>query len=425
MHLNQLSNSSSYRWVILCVSFLLMVIVNGMTFGGPTVFDDIFLNTLKTASGESITRGELKFRETIMIWSAAGFGFLSGIYADRHGVKTIIILGLSLMTIIYYLFSGVENINQIYWVYLGFGPCLIFVGSLVNVILISKWFTKNRGLGLGIMASGSSIGSAILSPIYAWMLGFMEWREILLWNSMIPLVMILIVVLLIKEQPTNQNHQKTISENNDEKLQGVLFAEAVRTKNLWLIILMAMCIFYSMMGMTTNAFLFLKDSGFNTQVASISATLIFLGSLAGKVSCGFFAENLGRKKVLLVYFSLLIIGAVLLTLATTNKEPLFIWFGLGIFGLGFGGIYTLKQLLSADLFGLKSLGKITGLINFTDTIGAGLGPVLTGIFFDQTGSYQYSFIIITAITIIGMTFASFITINDREIEFSKRQLTQS
>ncbi len=267
MHLNQLSNSSSYRWVILCVSFLLMVIVNGMTFGGPTVFDDIFLNTLKTASGESITRGELKFRETIMIWSAAGFGFLSGIYADRHGVKTIIILGLSLMTIIYYLFSGVENINQIYWVYLGFGPCLIFVGSLVNVILISKWFTKNRGLGLGIMASGSSIGSAILSPIYAWMLGFMEWREILLWNSMIPLVMILIVVLLIKEQPTNQNHQKTISENNDEKLQGVLFAEAVRTKNLWLIILMAMCIFYSMMGMTTNAFLFLKDSGFNTQVA--------------------------------------------------------------------------------------------------------------------------------------------------------------
>ena len=424
MDLYQFSNSSSYRWIILCISFLLMVIVNGMTFGGPTVFDDIFLNTLKTASGDSITRGELKFRETIMIWSAAGFGFLSGVYADRYGVKPIIILGLSLMTVIYYLFSGVENINQIYWIYLGFGPCLIFVGSLVNVILISKWFIRNRALGLGIMASGSSIGSAILSPMYAWMLNFMEWREILFWNTMIPMIMILVVVLLLKEQPTNQNEQNNISKQKGEKVQGVLFTEAIRTTNLWLIILMAMCIFYSMMGITTNAFLFLKDSGFNTQVASISATLIFLGSLIGKVSCGFFAEYLGRKKVLLVYFSLLIIGAVLLTLATENKDPLFIWFGLGTFGLGFGGIYTLKQLLSADLFGLRSLGKITGLINFTDTIGAGLGPVLTGVFFDQTGSYQYSFLIITVITIIGMIFASFLTINDQEIEFSKRKLTQ-
>ena len=51
-----------------------------------------------------------------------------------------------------------------------------------------------------------------------------------------------------------------------------------------------------MMGMTTNAFLFLRDSGFDRQVASVSATILFMGSLIGKVSCGFFAERFGRKK---------------------------------------------------------------------------------------------------------------------------------
>ena len=93
--------------------------------------------------------------------------------------------------------------------------------------------------------------------------------------------------------------------------------------------------------------------------------------------------------------------------------------GLGIFGTGIGGTYTLKQLLSADLFGLKSLGKITGLINLTDTIGSGPGPVMTALFLDLTGNYQTSFSIITCITCLGLIFASFLQIDDKEIERSK------
>ena len=77
---------------------MLMIIVNGMTFGGPTVFDDIILNTLTNSDGESISRGELKFRETIMIWSAACFGFLTGIFADKYGVKPIITIGLIVLS---------------------------------------------------------------------------------------------------------------------------------------------------------------------------------------------------------------------------------------------------------------------------------------------------------------------------------------
>ena len=117
------------------------MVVNGMTFGGPTVFDDLLLENLKNASGEPISRAELKLRESIMIWSAAGFGFLSGTFADKFGVKPIMLTGLLLFSMLYFLFVDVETLTDIYIIYLGFGPCLIFVGSLTNVILISKWFT--------------------------------------------------------------------------------------------------------------------------------------------------------------------------------------------------------------------------------------------------------------------------------------------
>ena len=325
-----------------------MTVVNGMTFGGPTVFDDLLLENLKNASGEPISRAELKFRESIMIWSAAGFGFLSGTFADKFGVKPIMLTGLLLFSSLYFIFVDVETLTDIYLIYLGFGPCLIFVGSLTNVILISKWFTKNRALGLGIMAAGSSIGSAFLTPFYAWLMNYMDWRSVIYFNAFIPLIMIVIVLFLLHERPIQT---RSSSNQKDVLMSGFLFTEALKSKNLWFLILMAMCIFYTMMGMTTNAFLFLRDSGFDRQVASVSATILFMGSLLGKISCGFFAERFGRKKVLISYFIGFISGSILLTIAAGTKDAVFIWFGLGIFGTGFGGIYTLKQLLSADLFG--------------------------------------------------------------------------
>ena len=396
-----------------------MMVVNGMTFGGPTVFDDLLLENLKNASGEPISRAELKFRESIMIWSAAGFGFLSGTFADKFGVKPIMLTGLLLFSLLYFLFVDVETLRDIYIIYLGFGPCLIFVGSLTNVILISKWFTKNRALGLGIMAAGSSIGSAFLTPFYAWLMNYMDWRSVIYFNAFIPLIMIVIVLFLLHERPPLINSS---SKEKDNLMSGFSFTEALKSRNLWFLILMAMCIFYTMMGMTTNAFLFLRDSGFDRQVASVSATILFMGSLIGKISCGFFAERFGRKKVLICYFIGFISGSIMLTIAAGNKDPLFIWFGLGIFGTGFGGIYTLKQLLSADLFGLRSLGKITGLINLTDTIGSGLGPVMTALFFDMTGNYQTSFLIITCITCMGLIFSLFLNVDDNEIENSKSKI---
>ena len=396
-----------------------MMVVNGMTFGGPTVFDDLLLENLKNASGEPISRAELKFRESIMIWSAAGFGFLSGTFADKFGVKPIMLTGLLLFSLLYFLFVDVETLRDIYIIYLGFGPCLIFVGSLTNVILISKWFTKNRALGLGIMAAGSSIGSAFLTPFYAWLMNYMDWRSVIYFNAFIPLIMIVIVLFLLHERPPLI---KSSSKEKDNLMSGFSFTEALKSRNLWFLILMAMCIFYTMMGMTTNAFLFLRDSGFDRQVASVSATILFIGSLIGKISCGFFAERFGRKKVLICYFIGFISGSIMLTIAAGNKDPLFIWFGLGIFGTGFGGIYTLKQLLSADLFGLRSLGKITGLINLTDTIGSGLGPVMTALFFDMTGNYQTSFLIITCITCMGLIFSLFLNVDDNEIENSKSKI---
>ena len=79
-----------------------------------------------------------------------------------------------------------------------------------------------------------------------------------------------------------------------------------------------------------------------------------------------------------------------------------------LFGFGWGGIYTLLQLLAADLFGLLALGKILGVINIVDTVGGALGPWLTGVLFELQKSYVIPFAVITGLLVIAMIAATFL-----------------
>ena len=65
------------------------------------------------------------------------------------------------------------------------------------------------------------------------------------------------------------------------------------------------------------------------------------------------------------------------------------------FGFGWGGLYTLIQLLVVGSFGIRDAGRILGTITLLDALGGGLGPWLTGYLYDQSNSYFSSFTVIT------------------------------
>ena len=115
----------------------------------------------------------------------------------------------------------------------------------------------------------------------------------------------------------------------------------------------------------------------------------------------------------------MLIGSIFIVMALFFKDPIFIWIGLALYGTGWGGLYTLIQLLTADLFGIIALGKIMGVINILDTIGGGLGPYLTGVLYDITQGYLLPFALISVLLIVALISSSMLKINDQEIE-SKR-----
>ena len=74
-----------------------------------------------------------------------------------------------------------------------------------------------------------------------------------------------------------------------------------------------------------------------------------------------------------------------------------------VFGTGEGGFYSLSTAMVGDIFGLRNIGVIMGVLAAAWGFGAAIGPAMGGFIFDVSRSYQVAFVI-GALAVILVTF---------------------
>jgi len=396
-----------YRWVICACSFLVLFVSQGMTLGGMAVFDIQLINAISATTGSEVSVSDVKWRDTIMFLAAAVSGLGSGWLADKVGVKPLILVGLAMLAMGNLLYARVELLTDAYWISAGLGVVLALCGLMINVYLISSWFDKYRGLAIGIVLAGTSLGNAFFPMLNTWMISTADWRQAFEWLAWIPLVLLPIVFFLLKNGPMSAGKQDVAHDAGPPReLTGYSLGKALRSRNFWMLAIIAMCTFYSILGMTTNVFIYMSKSDYPPQVASTGVSILFIGGLVGKLISGYLAENFGRKLILLTGLVLMFAGGACLLVAISETSDTALWVGLIFFGFGWGGIYTLIQLLSPDLFGMRALGKILAAINILDAAGGAAGPIVTGMLYGSSGSYFLPFAVITGLLLIATIAAS-------------------
>jgi len=87
-------------------------------------------------------------------------------------------------------------------------------------------------------------------------------------------------------------------------------------------------------------------------------------------------------------------------LATLRKD--LVLPSIAIVGLGWGGLFTLYNMLAVSNFGLRAAGKIGGVISLMESLGGGLGIWLTGVLYDRYDSYQQAFSLILGLVLLGL-----------------------
>jgi MFS family permease len=121
-------------------------------------------------------------------------------------------------------------------------------------------------------------------------------------------------------------------------------------------------------------------------------------SIAGRLIMGWLADKIPRRRVMLLIY-LLIAGSIPLLFAAQSKASMTL-FSI-VFGLGLGGEYLIIPLMAAELFGVRVLGRLLGVILTADGVAEATVPMLVGYLRDTTGSYRSGFFVLIAIAIVG------------------------
>lgn len=402
-----------YPWLMAFMGLLVLLVSNGLTITGLSAFDE----SLLTEFGWS--RGAMKFRDLITLLLAGIMAPFLGILIDRLGPKLLVISGCVMLTVLYVAYANIQSITHVYLIHVGFGAVLVAAGLNVAVIMVSQWFVAKRGTAIGIALVGTSLGGVFVPQMVVALISTQGWRESFLWLAIVPVVLLVLVALLVRApradgpQPLGAGQSTAIGRDARQvasaALPDISYSDALRTRTFWVLAIVAMCTFYSIMSVSANLFLHMRDMGFSPQQAGNALSVMFGLGMVGKFLFGFLADFFRPKHVFLVNLTIMAAGAVLLA----TLSPAVVWYALILFGLGWGGLYTMIQLLAVNAFGLSSAGKILGTVTMCDAITAGLGIWFTALIYDRFQSYQPAFVIMAVLVFIALA-GSFLVRNERE-----------
>ena len=188
-----------YPWIMVLLALLTITINSGMSASITSIFDTFLKDTFQIDNKHLHL---LKWRDAISDLSAAIFVFLAGVMIDRLGPKKVILFGTLVLCVAYFLYSQTQNIFQVYGVHILLAIALVTSGSIPNMILISSWFHKHRGLALGIILTGTSLGGFIAtrSPLLAY-IESNGWRPAMQLLALLPLFLSVVILLLMRNRP--------------------------------------------------------------------------------------------------------------------------------------------------------------------------------------------------------------------------------
>ena len=230
-----------YGWVVVAASSFVVFGVAGSQFSFG-----VFLKPMTEEFDWSRATLSIAFGVTFML--SGLLRPVAGYLADRYSPKIVALSGVALMAAMLLLLPHIQNLLQLYLVFavmsigltMGMGPTLTKV--------ISAWFYRSRGVTLGLVNGGGSLGGLVLVPASSVFLVLLSWREAYQFLALLLLVLVLPVgYLLIKNRPQDMGlrpqGEPVGKQGSDGKIVGCVgdeyeiqdstFKEALRTPFFW------------------------------------------------------------------------------------------------------------------------------------------------------------------------------------------------
>lgn len=373
---------------VAATGFLSLFSLVGIMFYGLPFFYDFWVTDFGW-SRATVTSGNA-FGKIII---GPLFGFIAGWFIDRFGPRRLMLAGIVMGGFALIGLSIMTSLWQFYLFYLFNALGYMFGGPLPNQVMVSRWFTTARGKAMGIIYLGIGFGGMLVPQIAKWLHFNFGWRDALMILGILMIAIAFPMAWFVREQPegeTKQGNQNTQKAPLGNILKGWPF---------YLLLIGSMCSIGAVAGTGQNLKLFLSiDLGYTQAEAANIMSIVLGASIIGRLLMGWLADRIQKKYVMILIYSLVALSIPMLYFASV---PGVLYLFAFFFGVALGGDYMIIPLMAAELFGLKVMGRVMGLVITADGLAEAFAPMLAGWLRDKSGSYANGFAALIILALIG------------------------
>lgn len=400
-----------YGWVIVAVTFVTMAIgVNARTS-----FSLLFPPILAEFGWDrGVTAGAFSFGFLV----SAIMSPLMGKLMDRGGPRSVMELGTVLMgagLLLAPLTSQPWHLYLTIGVLVGAGSiCLGYSGQS---LFLPNWFSRKRGLAIGLAFAGVGIGSVTLLPWVEQMIEQTGWRTACTAVGILVLVVLVPINLLLRKRPQDMGlapdgdsaaHAASNAVSNiiDPTWAAIdwTLGRAMRTARFWWLALGLFGGLYGWYAVQVHQTKYLLDLGFTPGTAAWALGLVSLFGVPSQIVLGHLSDRIGREWIWTVSgtgFAICFAALIALEYAPSLALVYVMVISQGLLGYG---VTSVMGAVVLEIFQGEHFGSIFGTLTLAGLAGGAAGPLVTGVLHDRLGTYTLAFALGIVICLVA-TFA--------------------
>lgn len=240
---------------------------------------------------------------------------------------------------------------------------------------------ERRSIALGLGTASGSLGQVIFSPIA--MLFISSWG----WNSALFLLGLISVFILPLAffLPAPRAAANVVSNTVDQTLRQALEEAAAHRGYVLLALGFFVCGFHVAFVMV-HLPAYIKDLGLPARAGAYALSIIGFCNIIGSFLSGFVGQRWSKKGALsAIYLTRAVVITIMLIMPKTELTMYIFCFALGILWLS---TVPLTMGIVAQIFGLRYMATLVGIVFFSHQVGSFIGVWLGGYLYDNFGSYD-------------------------------------
>jgi MFS family permease len=316
--------------------------------------------------------------------------------AARYGTRFVLLAGLAIVALSC-VWTALAHTPLTFGFAFGvlMSTGFAFTGPVALTPVISRWFSRQRGMALFFLSTGSMAGIAVMTPVLTLAIQAVGWRATMVgFAAVFALFTLPIAFFVIRDDAPE--HADWLPEQAAAmgrrtaaaSPEGLDFASAVRTEPFWKVCLGLFACGFSMNLLGTHGMPMLMDHGFDATTSSMGIGLIGLVAIVGTLLMGRLSDRLPRRNLLAAIYFVRGLGFFALLVVGTQWE---LFAAASIGGLVWAGSIALSSAILADVYGVRLVGILYGWAYFGHQLGATLSSWLGGWGYERFGTHWLAF----------------------------------